>query len=209
MSNSTSELSSPINTFIREMNTLSNTSIPNAGISFTNNISPASSSIVDAGNSFNSSIATSYTDFTKNVLDAGVGFKNTINSISPIRVKVVVTERARGGIAGLQAGISETKGPMLAMIGEAGPEAVVPLQGKNKKFGERILNYIIPKYYPDIMLQRGGIFDVPPVREPIYEAGNNYEENYTVTGPVSVVSQDPIDFMRKIRNSYRASPGGK
>ena len=65
------------------------------------------------------------------------------------------------------------------------------------------------KYYPERMMQQGGIFNTIPVNTSTTNAGDNYEENYNVTGPVSVISQDPIDFMKKLKTNYRSSPGGK
>jgi len=66
---------------------------------------------------------------------------------------------AKGMVAGLQHGIKETRGITPAIIGEAGAEAVVPLVGQNRKFGKQILEYIIPRYFPDLMMQEGGIID--------------------------------------------------
>jgi TP901 family phage tail tape measure protein len=70
--------------------------------------------------------------------------------------------QAKGGIIGLQKGIKKTKGPQFSMIGEAGPEAVIPLSGKNKKRGEEILKQIIPQYFPNLkMMQTGGVIGQP------------------------------------------------
>jgi TP901 family phage tail tape measure protein len=70
---------------------------------------------------------------------------------------------SKGGIVGdkvsaLQRGIQRTTGPQLAMIGERGAEAVVPLEGINKKYGRNILSKIIPKHFPELSvpaMQRG------------------------------------------------------
>lgn len=68
----------------------------------------------------------------------------------------------KGGIFGLQKGLDMTKGATAAIIGEAGTEAVIPLEGGNKKYGERILKYILPKYFPDLkMMQAGGVVGSP------------------------------------------------
>jgi len=93
------------------------------------------------------------------VVQAGVDFAAKVSS-----AKVDTDEGswwpfwARGGITGLQKGIRETKGPMNAIIGEAGAEAVVPLEGANKKYGAGILNYILPKYFSGLsFMQEGGV----------------------------------------------------
>ncbi len=65
---------------------------------------------------------------------------------------------AKGGLVGkgipnvssFAKGISKTSGPTLSLIGEDGPEAVVPLVN-NKSNGEAILRTIIPRYFPDLM----------------------------------------------------------
>ena len=48
--------------------------------------------------------------------------------------------------------------PTSSIIGENGAEAVVPLEGSNRKYGKSILQKIIPKYFPDLaFMQTGGI----------------------------------------------------
>ncbi len=106
-----------------------------------------------------------------------------------------------GGIVGAQKGIEETRGPQLSMIGEKGPEAVIPLVGANRKYGQEILNHIIPKYYPEMMRQGGGVYGGG--------GGNTYNtagnENYNITGPIHITAQNPQDFMNQMKLRYRAS----
>jgi TP901 family phage tail tape measure protein len=71
---------------------------------------------------------------------------------------------AKGGIFNsksipkLAKGIKSTRGPMSAIIGEDGAEAVIPLEGSNKKYGESILSHILPKYFSDMnYLERGSV----------------------------------------------------
>ena len=55
------------------------------------------------------------------------------------------------------------RGPQSAIIGEAGDEAVIPLEGKNRKFGLDLLKQIIPKYFPDLFfMQQGGVVSTGP-----------------------------------------------
>ena len=60
----------------------------------------------------------------------------------------------RGGIV---------RGPQQAIIGENGAEAVVPLEGKNKKYGAQILQKILPMFG----MQEGGIVGEPITPTPI------------------------------------------
>jgi TP901 family phage tail tape measure protein len=73
-----------------------------------------------------------------------------------------VPKLAKGGLANfdnipkLASGITTTRGPMSAIIGEDGAEAVIPLEGSNRKYGASILSYIIPRYFSDLQfLNRG------------------------------------------------------
>ena len=95
--------------------------------------------------------------------------------------------------------------PTFGMFGERGAEALVPLE-KNKKFGENILQRIIPEYYPELMNAEGGIF-ASPTTSYNYGVGDSYEERYSILGPVNVMAQDPVDFTNKLKDKYRVSPG--
>jgi len=99
------------------------------------------------------------------------------------------------------------KSPSLGMFGEAGAEAIIPLEGSNKKFGANLLSAIIPEYYPEMMNAGGAIYGGDSYNRAVtHSAGDSYAENYNIMGPVNVASQDPIDFMNKMKSNYRASP---
>ena len=68
-----------------------------------------------------------------------------------------VAKSKTGGIMGLQKGIKKTKGPTPALIGEAGAEAVIPLEGTNKKYGAEILTEILPLFMSELGMQGGGL----------------------------------------------------
>ena len=70
---------------------------------------------------------------------------------------------AKGGIANFTGslqkfanGISMVSSPTIAMIGEDGAEAVVPLEN-NRDNGLAILSSIIPNYFPEMMMQTGAL----------------------------------------------------
>jgi len=208
LSNSTTDMDTPLVNFINKLQSLIDT-IPNKSSQFKDDI-------LDASNGFNQSISSAYTDFSTTIITstslasniikgAATSFKSTIDKISPIEINVNIPKSARGGIMGLQKGIQETRGPQLSLIGEEGPEAVVPLSGRNKKFGEDILNYIVPKYYPDLFTDFKSRYEMSaPVGG---GGGDTYEDIFNLMGPVSVYSQDPVDFMEKLKMRYRMSPG--
>lgn len=60
------------------------------------------------------------------------------------------------GIVAAARGITETRGPTPAIIGENGAEAVVPLQGINRRNGLEILKRIIPEYFPELTPMEAG-----------------------------------------------------
>ena len=89
-----------------------------------------------------------------------------MKAISPLAfvpdIVDAIMRKSESGVIAAAHGITKTKGPMSAIIGENGAEAVVPLEGINRKYGRRILEEILPKYYPDLIgrklhMQRGGI----------------------------------------------------
>ena len=86
------------------------------------------------------------------------------------------------------------------MVGEKGPEAIIPLVGANKKYGEQILKYIIPKYFSDMAFQTGGIFSNQTI-------SNSYAENYNVLGPVYVTAPNVEEFSQSLKYRYRMSGG--
>jgi len=101
----------------------------------------------------------------------------------------------RGGIA---------SSPTFGMFGEAGAEALIPLEGTNKKFGERILNEIIPKYYPELMNQTGGIFGGGGGTTS-YGGDTVNSESYNITGPINVTASDPRSFAEALKYQARGS----
>ena len=94
------------------------------------------------------------------------------------------------------------KGPEIAMLGEAGKEAVIPLQGTNKRYGEEILRSILPRYFPDMISyrQQGGIIG----------GGNDYSsninENFNIMGPINVNAiANAGEFSEQLKFRMRAS----
>lgn len=118
---------------------------------------------------------------------------------------------AKGGIVGLekgiisaQRGIPMIKGPTPALIGEAGAEAVVPLEGINKKYGLRILKEIIPSYYPELMKQQGGIIGGGVTTT--YGGDTTNVEEYNILGPITVTGVgDVSDFMESLKMRARTT----
>jgi len=105
-----------------------------------------------------------------------------------------------GGIVGLQTGTTETRGPTFAMIGENGAEAVVPLEGANRKYGEAILKSIIPKYYPDLGMQTGGLVNVGGIDTGSKSTGT-YTKYYSIMGDIKIEGvSEPEDFARKLQD---------
>lgn len=105
---------------------------------------------------------------------------------------------AKGGIVGLQSGIAKTVGPQLAMIGEAGAEAVVPLEGINKKYGRAILGEIIPEHFPEFGIQgmqTGGVVGTPTS---VSNTTTN-SSRYIIEGDINVYGvQDVEEFMDEL-----------
>jgi hypothetical protein len=119
-------------------------------------------------------------------------------TVTTTHVIKTVTEggSATGAIAGLAAGIAETRGPMFSMIGERGPEAVVPLAGLYKERGRDILEHIIPKFFPEMTRQAGGISNID----------NSSREEYNILGPVTVNGVANVgDMAEEFKYRYRSS----
>jgi hypothetical protein len=95
----------------------------------------------------------------------------------------------------------------LALLGERGSEAVIPLEGMNKKYGEELLKYIIPKYYPDLIkLQAGGMIGGGGRGGNTYGGDTNYSESYSIQGPITITGvSSPEDFMNQLKLKSRAS----
>ena len=100
--------------------------------------------------------------------------------------------------------------PTLGIFGEAGPEALIPLGGKNKKFGAKLLEYIIPRYYPNLLryAQEGGIFGATYNKTITYTTGPSTTEQYNITGPITVTGVANVqDFMNELRTRARVAGG--
>jgi TP901 family phage tail tape measure protein len=82
-----------------------------------------------------------------------------------------------------QHGIKKTSGPTLSMIGEAGAEAVVPLEGANRKYGISILQDIIPKHFPEIAMAQTGMVAGGTGTSNV---SNTSSENYNFYGDIVV-----------------------
>lgn len=104
---------------------------------------------------------------------------------------------ATGGIAGLAKGISTTKGPQLSMIGEAGAEAVVPLEGSNKKYGAAILKEIIPNYFPEMAYAGGSIVNARSVATPTPSKSLVIQGDINITG-VKNAKEMADELMREL-----------
>jgi len=101
---------------------------------------------------------------------------------------------AKGGIA--------TK-PTFGMFGEAGAEALIPLEGHNKKYGLSILESIIPKYYGELMQQRGGVYGTSRSTT-INETSN--AENYNIYGNIMLPNVSRAnDFGSEMKMRFRSS----
>jgi len=121
-------------------------------------------------------------------------FKNNLNTYLMKKKVGDYLGWAKGGIVA---------GPQLSMIGEAGKEAIIPLQGLNKKYGKQILMQILPKYFPDMVSykQQGGI---------VGGGGNDYSsninENFNIMGPINVNAiANAGEFSEQLKFRMRAS----
>lgn len=130
------------------------------------------------------------------------GVLSTIRSISSAVGGAIGSLFGEQGIVALKQGARIVRGPQPAIIGERGAEAVVPLEGVNRKYGQQILQSILPRYFPEMTMYNpigtgGGITDT---------VNNTYAtDNYNITGPITVVSRSPQDFMEQMKYQYRAS----
>ncbi|RLG29110.1 hypothetical protein DRN98_08725, partial [Methanosarcinales archaeon] len=115
--------------------------------------------------------------------------------------------KAGRGLLALQRGFI-TRDPQLAVIGEAGSEAVVPLEGPNRRFGKQILEYILPRYYPELttQAQAGGIFGTTYTRNVTYTTGPTSVEEYHIHGPINVTGVSNVnDFVEQLKYRARVS----
>ena len=125
-------------------------------------------------------------------------FQTIINAISKLMRDAQYYSRQQN----YQRGTIANK-PTLGMFGEKGAEALIPLEGANKKFGRRILEDIIPRYYPELMrLQGGGTFGGGSTT---YTSGDTSNENYTITGPINVTGvANAEDFSERLKFQMRS-----
>lgn len=136
-------------------------------------------------------------DFTNNIYQSTRHMLNVSN----------LMEDAARSLANAIARLKSQKGgiatsPTLGIFGEAGAEALIPLEGRNKKFGREILSTIIPKYYPELMRQTGGVYGGGGGNS---YGGDTFSESYSITGPITVVAQNPQDFTEQLKRRYRTS----
>jgi len=103
---------------------------------------------------------------------------------------------ARGGIA---------KGATLGVFGEAGAEALIPLEGANRKFGRNILETVLTEYYPEMLHQTGGIFG-GGASSSVGGNGDTYTDNFNILGPVNVTGIGSVqDMSEEFKYRYRSS----
>ena len=93
--------------------------------------------------------------------------------------------------------------PTMGIFGEAGAEALLPLEGPNKKYGMSILESIIPKYYGDLMHQQGGIYGggrTTTITE------TNSAENYNIYGSIMLPNvTNASNFTDEVKRRFRAT----
>jgi len=168
------------------------------------NIDNTTANMINALNSFSGTLSLFNIKvglFYTIVKSAADTFKKAVDDVTPIVVKHDVTvHHSWENPFGLQQGGVVTK-PTYALFGEAGPEAIIPLAGVNKKYGEKILSYIIPKYFPEMTFQTGAIYEGTKV------VNENYEEKYNVLGPVYITANNIEDFSKSLKYRYRMSGG--
>jgi TP901 family phage tail tape measure protein len=207
-----SNLDAPMREYIRQFAILMNgdsNNIPEnvtrtTTYTLTDHITNALRKIIDLINNIPRSVTTRINTLVEFVGSAGQRFLNWLRGLAEggiigLKQGGIIgqpTPFATGGIVGLASGITKTKGPTFAMIGEAGAEAVIPLEGGNKKYGRSILNEIIPKYFPEMTRQMGGISNVD----------NTRIEEYNILGPVNVTGIGNVqDLAEEFKYKYRSS----
>lgn len=165
--------------------------VDSAGIEFYSNTSSVSTSISDSGTFLATSAKVGGILLFQKVISAADTFAKKVRNI---RVSVTVRQNAQGGIY---------SSPTLGMFGEAGAEAIIPLEGSNRKYGEQLLKHIIPEYYPDLMFQQGALFTGGGQQQIANE--ENYNENYNVLGPVYVQANNTEELAKSLKYKYRSS----
>lgn len=111
-----------------------------------------------------------------------------------------------GAIVKAASGITRTSGPTAAIIGEAGAEAVVPLEGANRINGLSILQDIIPKHFPELTstpMQTGAI-----VQGGATTSNTSVVHQYDIHGDINVYSpangDDAVDeILRRLEDKRR------
>ena len=99
---------------------------------------------------------------TANILSGATDLLNREDKPAPIK-QIIIPKMASGGIV---------TGPTLAMIGEAGPEAVIPLNGKNSGMGSGVTINI-----------SGGISSAADIGRSVVDALTQYSQVY---GPLNL-----------------------
>lgn len=119
--------------------------------------------------------------------------------VNDILGRIVTTNPGLSGIFGFSKG-GITKRPTFGMFGEDGAEAIIPLE-KNKGFGMRILDEIIPKYYPDLMYAQGGVFGSN--KSVSYSTvSDSHDTAFQILGPVNVQASNLEEFSKDVKYRY-------
>jgi hypothetical protein len=143
---------------------------------------------------------------TATTFEKSIGIASTILYTNIIRLGKVLSTPIKVNVSvhtdGHQKGGIYNKATM-GMFGEAGAEALIPLEGSNRKYGESLLREIIPSYYPDLMFQGGGLFTGGGVSS--IDNSRNNEENYNIMGPVSINANNVEEIGRDLKYRYRSS----
>jgi len=100
--------------------------------------------------------------------------------------------------------------PKLGMIGEDGPEAIIPLV-RNRDSGEDLLRSVLTNYYPDLARDMGGGYEVALTGGGVPPGSTNntsYKEDYNFYGDINVVGIQNADelvdeFMDKLKERSR------
>ncbi len=135
--------------------------------------------------------------------------KNILSSIVEGTTKLAadVVSGVAGAIGGIFGGLrlfqhgGVVRGPTMGLMGEKGPEMIVPLSPRYKDERNALLSKVVPDYFKDRAFAEGGV--VSPSRNISYGVGDTNTEEYNILGPVSVNANNPIEFGKEISNYLR------
>jgi len=110
---------------------------------------------------------------------------------------------ARNLVFGERGGIFNS--PTAGVFGEKGAEALVPLEGTNRKYGENIMKYLLSTHYSNLLgMQKGGVFGGTSYNRNVTYSGDTMSENYNMYGPINVHGiQDVGAFTNQLKFRYR------